>query len=196
MTKLEWLEKNGFNLTREDTYCIVGEDTYAIKNYLKAAGCRYSPLLGWHCADQIKLPEGYKFLTFHFDELLQWNEEEGNASYFEKAKILVEKRKKALLPPSKSQYMGEVGERFCNLTAVYKSARGFAGKFGWTNIYRFNIGDNVLTWFTAKDLDFEPGEVVDLTATVKKHEEFREVKTTVITRAIVKSIETDKRIEE
>ena len=30
LTKVEWLEKNGFNTETEQTYCIYGEDTYSI----------------------------------------------------------------------------------------------------------------------------------------------------------------------
>jgi hypothetical protein len=46
----------------------------------------------------------------------------------------------------------------------------------------------VLVWFTAKDLDLEKGAVVDLTGTVKKHEEFRGVKTTQLSRCIIKEV--------
>ena len=44
MTKAEYFEKNGFN---EDgyTYCVVGEDTYSIKDHLKEMGGKYNPTL-------------------------------------------------------------------------------------------------------------------------------------------------------
>jgi hypothetical protein len=85
--------------------------------------------------------------------------------------------------------VGYVGERLRNLTAIYKSTRGFMGNYGWTNIHTFQIGEDVLVWFTAKDLDLERGQAVDLTGTVKKHEEFREVKTTQLSRCIIKAVE-------
>ena len=52
----------------------------------------------------------------------------------------------------------------------------------------FQVGEDVLVWFTAKDLDLEKGQAVDLTGTVKKHEEFRGVKTTQLSRCIVKEV--------
>ena len=50
------------------------------------------------------------------------------------------------------------------------------------------MGENVLVWFTSVDLDFEKGQAVDLTGTIKKHEEFRGVKTTQLSRCIIKTI--------
>ena len=149
MNKQEWLEKNGFNPENETTYCVVGEDTYSIKDY-----------------------------------------------YYEDSKRKVEKKIRRFLPKSNSQYIGEIGERIRNQTAIFKSVRGFNGAFGWTNIFTFNIGENVLVWFTQKDLNLEKGMAIDLTGTIKKHEEYREVKTTVLTRCIIKSIETEERVEE
>jgi hypothetical protein len=63
------------------------------------------------------------------------------------------------------------------------------GNYGWTNIHTFQIGDDILVWFTAKDCSLEKGTVVDLTGTVKKHEEFRGVKTTQLSRCIIKEVE-------
>lgn len=56
------------------------------------------------------------------------------------------------------------------------------------NIYTFMDGDNELVWFTAKELNFEKGDVLDLTGTIKKHEEFRGTKTTQLSRCILKKI--------
>ena len=43
ITKELWLEKNGFGADGL-TWCIFGEDTYAIKEQLKELGCKFSPL--------------------------------------------------------------------------------------------------------------------------------------------------------
>ena len=94
-----------------------------------------------------------------------------------------------LMGPSLSEFVGEVGERLRNYTAVFKSTRGFMGNYGWTNIHTFQVGDDILVWFTAKDCSLEKGTVVDLTGTVKKHEEFRGVKTTQLSRCIIKEVE-------
>ena len=112
-----------------------------------------------------------------------------NAYFFETAKSFVEKMEAQAEGPSKSEYVGEVGDRLRNITAIYKSGRGFEGRFGWTNIYTFESEENVLVWFTTKELDFEKGQTVDLTGTIVAHDEFRGVKTTKINRCIVKPIE-------
>lgn len=58
MTKELWLEKNGFNTETEVTYVIWGDDTYAIKDWLKEQGCKFNPVLKWHAPEPIELPEG------------------------------------------------------------------------------------------------------------------------------------------
>lgn len=188
VSKALWLKKNGFS---EDgfTYAIWGDDTYSIKEWLKEQGFKFSPLLKWHSPVPIDVPVGYGLICFSFDELYKWEEENQNAYYFETAEMLVSRRFKEAEGPSLSEYVGEVGERLRDMTAIFKSARGFSGMYGWTNIYTFQRGEDILVWFTAKDLDLEKGQPVLLTGTVKKHEEFREVKTTQLSRCIVKVVE-------
>lgn len=188
MLKELWLEKNGFSM-EGFTYCIFGEDTYSIKEWLKEQGCKFHPYLKWHCDRPLDLPVGYGMISFSFDEICVWDEDAGQAWYLEKSKEIIERRIKEAEGPSLSEYVGEVGERLRNLTAIFKSTRGFSGKYGWTNIHTFQIGEDILVWFTAKDLDLEKGQIVDLTGTVKKHEEFREVKTTQLSRCIIKAVE-------
>ena len=108
--------------------------------------------------------------------------------YYEDAKAKVERKVREAEGPSLSEYVGTVGERLRNLTVVYKSCRGFMGMYGWTNIYTFQHGEDILVWFTAKDCELEYGTVVDLTGTVKRHEEFRGVKTTQLSRCIIKEV--------
>jgi hypothetical protein len=179
--KAEWLTKNCFDADGF-TYCVCGDDTYAIKDKLKELGCRFDPILKWHCNKIIELPEGYTLLPIDFDEIMKWEPQLKNAFYLEEAKATVEKKMRELAGPSLSQYVGEVGERLRNITAVYKSRRGFEGAYGWTNIFTFESEANVLVWFTSTDLDLEVGQTVDLSGTVKKHEEFRGVKTTQLSR--------------
>lgn len=184
--KKEWFAKNGFN-EKGVTYSVAG-NSYEIKDKLKELGCVFSPILKWHCATPIELPEDYKLIKFDFEELYEWNAQMKNAFFFESAKTIVERRFAEAEGPSLSEYMGEVGERLRNLTAIYKSSRGFEGAYGYTHIHTFERGDNILVWFTTKDLNFEKGQVVDLTGTVKKHEEFRGVKTTQLSRCIIKEV--------
>lgn len=182
-----WLEQNGF--TPEGiTYVIVG-DTYSIKDWLKENGYKFNPILKWHGAEELlDLPEGYQTITFKFEDLYEWAPMVKNAFPFENAKLKVEKAVAEIEGPSLSEYVGQVGDRVRNLTAVYDSVHGFQGAFGYTYIHTFKSGENVLVWFTTKELSFEKGTLVDLTGTVQLHEEFRGVKTTRINRCIVKEI--------
>lgn len=189
MTKELWMEKNGFGADGL-TWCIFGEDTYSIKEQLKELGCKFSPLLKWHSPQPLDLPVGYGMFSISFDEIGQWDIINEAVCYFEKSQELIERKFREAEGPSLSEYVGTPGERLRNVTAIYKSTRGFSGKFGWTNIHTFQIGENVLVWFTSVDLDFEKGQAVDLTGTIKKHEEFRGVKTTQLSRCkcVVKAI--------
>lgn len=187
MTREEWLAKNGFNADGQ-TFSVFGEDTYAIKDWLKEQGCVFSPVLKWHIAEKFELPEGFQWVEFQFDKLYDWNDELENAFFFESAAAEVDSIFQRLLPPSKSEYMGEMKERLRNLTAVFKSRRAYNGNYGVTNIYTFYHGDNCLVWFSTVEIGISTGTVVDLTGTVVKHEEFRGVKTTKINRCIVKEV--------
>ena len=187
LTKEEWLELNGFG-TDARTFCVFGDDTYSIKGWLKEQGCKFNPILKWHYSEPIDMPVGYGMICFGFDEILEWDEKAGTAVYKENAPEFVDRRFKEAEGPSFSEYVGQVGERLRNLTAIYKSSRGFAGMYGWTNIHTFQIGEDVLVWFTTKDLDLEKGQVIDLTGTVKAHEEFRGTKTTQLSRCIIKEV--------
>ena len=188
MTKELWLEKHGFSESGI-TYCVVGDNTYSIKEYLKENGYKFDPILKWHGAESLELPEGYSLLELSFDDICEWDSNLCEGCYFEKTKAIVDKAFKEAAGPSLSEFVGEVGQRLRNLTAIYKSTRGFSGKYGWTNIHTFQIDEDVLVWFTTVELDLEVGQPVDLTGTVKKHEEFRGVKTTQLSRCIVKGVE-------
>ena len=179
--RLEWLSKNGFNKDGF-TYCVFGDDTYSIKDQLKEMGCKYHPLLKWHCSEPINVPSGYGLISISFDDILKWDEEANIGLFKEDAKVFIERKFAEAEGPSLSEYVGEIGERLRNLTAVYTSRRGFMGKFGWTNIFTFKVGEDVLVWFTASEPEIEVGSTIDLTGTIVAHEEFRGVKTTKINR--------------
>lgn len=188
MTKEFWLEKNGFGADGL-TWCVFGDDTYAIKEQLKKLGCKFSPLLKWHSPKALDLPEGYGMFSISFDEIAQWDIINKTVCYFEKSEELIERKFREAEGPSLSEFVGTPGERLQNITAIYKSSHGFCGKFGWTNIHTFQTGNNVLVWFTSVNLNLDKGQAINLTATIKKHEEFRGVKTTQLSRCIIKTIE-------
>lgn len=90
---------------------------------------------------------------------------------------------------SKSEFIGEVGERrkFEGATVVYTNS--FESEFGVSHLYKMKIGDNVVVYFSSREL-WNQGDVIpEFTATVKKHENRVDkyspdgVKQTVVTRA-------------
>lgn len=187
MTKADWLERNGFS---EDgiTWCVFGEDTYSIKEHLKELGCKFSMNLKWHSAKPLNLPEGYGMFSLSFDDLFEWSDKFKNAFPYPEAKEKIQKAFKQAEGPSLSEYVGSIGERLRNLSAIYKGTRGFNSRYGWTNIHIFNIGNDVLVWFTTKDLELKKGDLVDLTGTVKSYNEYNEEKQTILSRCVIKKI--------
>ena len=188
MTKAQWLEKNAFS-PEGLTYIVFGDNTYAIKDWLKEQGCKYHKELGWHSPVPLDMPVGYGMVSFEFNDLFQWGEKTGTAYPYVNTVDKVQQAIDECMPKSLSEFMGVEGERLRNLTATVKSSRGFQGKYGWTNLYTFQIGENILSWFTSTEHEFEDGQLVILTGTVKKHEEYRGVKTTQLSRCIVKALE-------
>ena len=188
MSRKNWLEKNGFNAD-EITYIIAGEDTYAIKDWLKEQGCKFNTTLKLHSPIELDLPEGYTLIPVAFDDIAEYDNDCKEVYYYEKAKAAIERKIREAAGPSLSEYIGEVGDRLRHITAIFKSTRGFAGAYGWTNIHTFQRGEDILVWFTACDIELEYGTVVDLSGTIVRHEEFRGVKTTKINRCIIKKVE-------
>lgn len=82
---------------------------------------------------------------------------------------------------SKSNYVGEVGERIV-FTGTPECVHSYETDFGITRIYKFVVGDDVIIWKTSKYLS---DSEVTLKATIKDHKEFRGVRQTEVTRARV-----------
>ena len=188
MTQVDWLLSKGFN-EEGYTYCIYGDDTYSIKEWLKQKGCKYDPVFKWHTDTPFDLPEGYKTVALHYSNFMAWDKYLNSMLYFEDAKAKYEKVIQELKGPSTSVFFdGAAGERYSGITAVYKSHRGFMGNYGYTNIYTFESEDTVLVWFTTSELNLEPGVAVNLDFTLKGFEVYRGVNTTLIIRAKVTQI--------
>ena len=184
----DWMLRNGFN-TDGVTYCIVGEDTYSIKDALKEMGCTYNSLLGWHCDEVLSLTEDYSIVPVEFDEVFEWNQKNGMAFDKETAAEHLAKKFGKLRKPSNSEFLeGEIGQRLYHLTVTFVGSYGFVGRYGWINIYKFKQGDNAISWFSTKEIEIEKGTAVDLTGTIKNFSEYREEKTTILTRCIVRKI--------
>ncbi len=174
----------------EKAYLVYGDDTFVIKDELKRMGARFNPTLKWYFSSKIELPEGYNLCEFSFDELYDYNIQGKWADFKENAKDIVSRRLAELKGPSTSVYYpGEIKERIRNITAKVTNIKGFEGMYGYTNVYTFNSGDYVFIWMTSKsDLNLGRGDLVDLTGTIKKFDEYMGIRNTYLTRCIVKKV--------
>lgn len=181
--------KRGFG-ENEKAYLVWGDDTYLIKDKLKEMGARFDPTLKWYFSKEVELPAGYFLCEMSFDELFDYNPIGKWADFKEDAKDIVSRRMIELKGPSTSiYYPGEVKERIYHLPAKVTNIKGFEGYYGYTFVYTFTSEDYVFIWMTSKsDLDLNKGDIVDLTGTIKKFDEYMGVKNTYLTRCIVKKI--------
>ncbi len=85
-----------------------------------------------------------------------------------------------------SRHIGAVGDRLKDITALVYGHHSFEGQYGATHIFRMRTPDNnVLVWFASGQQEFERGDTVVLTGTVKKLDEYEGIKQTVLSRCKV-----------
>jgi hypothetical protein len=99
-------------------------------------------------------------------------------------------RRKRMEEDSNSVYVGEVGTRI-KITATLVHTTDLESDFGVTHLYKFkDESGNVLMWFASSiywnpltGQDIAMGDTIVLDASIKKHEEYKGIKQTMITRA-------------
>lgn len=87
-----------------------------------------------------------------------------------------------------SEYVGNIGERI-NLRAECVYNMPLETMYGMSELYIFvtPAGEKVKTFYSGSKWSCDTGETYHLTGTVKKHEEYRNEKTTILTRVSVVS---------
>ena len=180
--KAKWLEKNGFS-AEGDTYLVKGE-TYSIKDELKAAGFRYDLVLGWHGSAPTIYED--RCVKFHIDELYAFSADGNWVTKKEGMEDLIKERCAVDQSSANSDWVGNEGDHVKEKVTLV-SKRSFYGKFGLTDVYTFqDENENIYTWFTTSaTFQKEIGDTFTLKGTVKKHDEFKGTKTTVLTRCRV-----------
>lgn len=179
--KSKWLAENEFN-EEGYTYVYFPADSYDVKEALKSNGFKFNPNLFWHRNNA----EGYedkviKVAAAQVVEFSAW----GKGLYLAAAKEYVVSQMEAARPQSTSEWVGVEKDKITNLECIYERTSGYDSRYGWTNIHRFNNNGNIITWFTTKSLNIEPGQAVILSATVKGHTTYNGEKQTNIIRAKV-----------
>jgi hypothetical protein len=87
-------------------------------------------------------------------------------------------------PKSVSEYVGSIGERIKGLELTVTFVKQFESEWGVSTLHKFKDDTgNVFTWFSSSKV-LELGNKYRMNAGVKKHEEYKEEKQTVLTRCM------------
>ena len=186
--KKELLLSFGYDPKNPYVYLVVGENTYSIKDELKAAGARFDSALGWYISHEIEVPAGYTLVKLPFDEVFDWNPLVKKISLKEGAAAVAETAIAETLPKSSSEYVGTIKEKIQNIEVTLISTRTIDGYYGTSCIYTFKEGENVIIWITSstKYNDIKAGEHFTLSGTVKDHKLYKGIKQTIMTRCTIK----------
>ena len=186
-----WFDK--YEIKNRTIYVVAGCNTYDIKDELKEQGAKYYSGINWFfTTTDVNPVKGFLF-PVKIDDILYWNEYGDGPWFLENGLDNMKNRIAELIAQmnraeSKSEHIGEVGQRLRNMKATFVSAKFFEGQWGGTFIYTFKVNDNVFTWFTQKMLELDENEEIDLTGTVKSHTEYNGVLQTQLSRCIIKKV--------
>ena len=182
----KWLEENCFN-ENLTTFVYFPADSFEVKDSLKDAGFKFNSSLLWHAA---MIPTGYEesCIEVSFNEIGEFSAW-GEGHFNPDVKRIIEDKIKEARPASKSQWIGEEKDKIVDLPVVLVSIHGFETRYGYSQVVKFLNGDNIITWFTAVDIKFEPGDNILLSGTIKKLDEYKGEAQTIMTRCKLKSLE-------
>lgn len=83
----------------------------------------------------------------------------------------------------KNEFIGEVGSKI-SVTAKLVNKKTIDSAYGTSHIITFETSDgNTMVWFSTKYIDYPINTELKVTATVKDHKVFNNIKQTIITRA-------------
>ena len=182
---VEW----GYDPENPLIYLVGGGSTYEIKDQLKEQGCKFTPALGWYCSHDLDLPEEYKTVTVNFNDIFEWIPAWNSFNLKDNAKATAAAALEVLRPVSNSEWVGESKERLRDMQVTFTGARNFEGNYGTTYIYSFLLNDkDVFTWFTSSYKELIKGNSYLLTGTVKKFDEYNGIKSTILSRCIIKEV--------
>lgn len=184
--------REGFDHNGE-TYIVLG-DTYKIREELKAAGCKYNDLLGWHSdTDLTDYPTHH--ISLHDNIVYEGNEypilfENEFGEFYYHVEYLffhqyLDSIRKEYIDSNKSKtgYYGQIGDKFELELRCVKSF-DFETKFGTMFIWKFVDAENhIFVWKTGnyiENIDEQP--VLKVKGTIKDHNEYHGEQQTVITR--------------
>ena len=170
----EWKAAKGFV---NDVIHVVGiEDSFSVKEAIKAAGGRFNEFAGWYFSEP---HEEFKTVEISAEECLYENRW-GGLDWVDGWQIREIVKSKMPAEPE-SDYIGSVGGKV-DLIVSHVRTSYYNTHFGTTWVYTFKDAEgNVLVWKTSSGIDFE-SEEIRLKGTIKEHSEYNGVKQTVLTR--------------
>lgn len=171
---------------------IYGTDTYAVleninKDEAKAQGGKWDyTLQTWTFKEE---PTNYKFIKITYEDTIDRlelfpNDEKLSGIYRDSYNVdkLIAIRDIINNNKNTGKWIGQEKEKI-QLNVTLDKITGYSTDFGYTNIYIFKDTEgNKLTWKTAKDMEWEEGQEIEIKATVKAHEEYNNEKQTSILR--------------
>jgi hypothetical protein len=92
-----------------------------------------------------------------------------------------------------SNFVGSLKERLKNIKVEVTYKRNIESDFGVSTLYAFkdDLGNIYKTFYSGYSWELEVGDVVLMTGTVKKHDEFKGVKQTMLNRVVVAEAPTE-----
>lgn len=85
-----------------------------------------------------------------------------------------------------SQHLGKVGERLRDVALLLYGVYSFESAYGATTVYRFrDAQDNVVLWYASSNQELIIGDRVVLDGTIKKHDVYKGINQTVLSRCKV-----------
>ena len=155
-------------------------NTYPHKDWLKENGARFSKLFNWSFPSgvdwpQDELPEDLTPIT------VSWESVSLNDTLLPENEI-INYINSLRYEPSKSEYVGEVGDRI-TMPFTVKKTMTFDSYFGGISTMHImeDESGNVFVWTTTSKA-FPEGKEILLCGTIKEHKEYRGTKQTVLTR--------------
>lgn len=105
-------------------------------------------------------------------------------AYFKNVEREIALAKKATKP--ESNHIGIVGERVKMMKVTCEKLSGFEGAYGFSTIHKMvDENGSDLTWFGTGDSEMKEGETYYVALTIKKHDEYKGRKCTMVNRVKV-----------
>lgn len=181
MTKEQWLEANGFS--RDGVSYIILGNSYPIKNALKEANFKFSPLLRWHAStNTFVLPANCSYLEIKYKDYFVWDDELAVSFLQENARERLEKIFNPVYD-SNSNFVGNIGDKIPSLHCIVKNVGGYNTAYGYRWVYNFiDEDDNEYSWHATSNKALSGGMELEISGTIKEHKQYKGVNTTILTR--------------